>query len=163
MCKMDFLKGPEGTGCHSCRLIFELPGACVSCSAYLPFLIVLALFVYQLPHIEQLKLSATSARLKGRVGMSILPGSTRVFDRGGNTLMECTPNLCPMADRVMRTDPVTRRRGWGLVNRVIYAAQPGYGAALNARASKGSMEVRGQIDPLARPYTFYLQSLQSTY
>lgn len=35
--------------------------------------------------------------MQGRMGMALLPGSTRVLDRRTNTMVTCTKATCPLA------------------------------------------------------------------
>ncbi len=48
--------------------------------------------------------------MQGRMGMALLPGSTRVLDRRTNTMVTCTKATCPLAQGYT-TEVCRRARG----------------------------------------------------
>lgn len=44
-----------------------------------------------------------NSAVRGRVGMMPLPGSTHVLDRPSRQLVPCTPQLCPLASKIVDT------------------------------------------------------------
>ncbi len=87
---------------------------------------------------EQFKWSPTFGALtRGNMGMSIMPGSTSVWDRAAGQMVPCTAVLCPNADAITRPDPQVGRLLRGALRRA-------HNACVDARSCNGRGHARAR-------------------